>query len=484
MYVAITGKGKAKVIQFCEQHRIPKTNKKKTVVIKTIGNYETLLKENPNIIEELKEEAKRLTIEKKEKTPKTNLFRFGHSLVNALWKELSLDEILGENLSKSLFALVIYRLGSSYSTFLENRKTPFISLNSLSHSEFYDVLLQLDKKTKDLIKCFNKFFDKKIKRDKNIVYYHRGNYIYNSYWKVLYGLESNNFQKGEKDLPFNMNLFFDSYGIPISYHLSLKEDNSKNKLEDFKKNFKNSKLILVLTKESEIQEKGSISSISFEDLSEDIKNEILALESKQNEINAEIQQAENEKILLTNSFTRDTQEALRQADEQIKQFVFDQEKYAERQKTTEIKAPVTGSIQQLSVHTIGGVVTAAQPLMIVVPKQDKLEVNAMINNQEIGFIHQGQEATIKVEAFPYTRYGYLTGKVKSISFDAIENEKVGLVFSAIIELDKDYLVIDNHKINLTAGMTVNAEIKTGRRSVMSYLLSPLQSTVSESFRER
>lgn len=216
----------------------------------------------------------------------------------------------------------------------------------------------------------------------------------------------------------------------------------------------------------------------------DIKNEILALESKQNEINAEIQQAENEKILLTNSFTRDTQEALRQADEQIKQFVFDQEKYAERQKTTEIKAPVTGSIQQLSVHTIGGVVTAAQPLMIVVPKQDKLEVNAMINNQEIGFIHQGQEATIKVEAFPYTRYGYLTGKVKSISFDAIENEKVGLVFSAIIELDKDYLVIDNHKINLTAGMTVNAEIKTGRRSVMSYLLSPLQSTVSESFRER
>ena len=60
MYVAITGKGKSKVVQFCEQHRIAKTNKKKTVVIKTIGNYETLLKENPNIILELKEEAKRL----------------------------------------------------------------------------------------------------------------------------------------------------------------------------------------------------------------------------------------------------------------------------------------------------------------------------------------------------------------------------------------------------------------------------------------
>ena len=74
MYVAITGKGKSRVVQFCEQHRIPKTNKKKTVVIKTIGNYETLLKENPNIIEELKEEAKRLTIEKKEKIAKTKAY--------------------------------------------------------------------------------------------------------------------------------------------------------------------------------------------------------------------------------------------------------------------------------------------------------------------------------------------------------------------------------------------------------------------------
>ena len=131
MYVAITGKGKAKVIQFCEQHRIPKTNKKKTVVIKTIGNYETLLKENPNIIEELKEEAKRLTIEKKEKVPKTNLFRFGHSLVNELWKELSLDEILGENLSKSLFALVIYRLGSFLFNLPRKQKNSFYILNSL-----------------------------------------------------------------------------------------------------------------------------------------------------------------------------------------------------------------------------------------------------------------------------------------------------------------------------------------------------------------
>ena len=77
MYVAITGKGKSKVIQFCEQHRIAKTNKKKTVVIKTIGNYEILLKENPNIILDLKEEAKRLTEEKKKKFLKILFFDLG-----------------------------------------------------------------------------------------------------------------------------------------------------------------------------------------------------------------------------------------------------------------------------------------------------------------------------------------------------------------------------------------------------------------------
>ncbi|WP_256843260.1 HlyD family type I secretion periplasmic adaptor subunit [Rodentibacter rarus] len=216
----------------------------------------------------------------------------------------------------------------------------------------------------------------------------------------------------------------------------------------------------------------------------DINNEILTLESKLNEINAGIQQAKDEKELLTNTFTKDTQDSLRQANEQIRQLIFEKEKYTERQKTTQIKAPVTGSIQQLAVHTIGGVVTTAQPLMVVVPRRDKLEVKAIIANQDIGFIRQGQEVTIKIETFPYTRYGYLTGKVKSLSFDAIETEKTGLTFATIIELDKDYLIIENHRVNLTAGMIVSAEIKTGRRSVISYLLSPLQSTFSESFTER
>ena len=96
----------------------------------------------------------------------------------------------------------------------------------------------------------------------------------------------------------------------------------------------------------------------------------------------------------------------------------------------------------------------------------------------------GQPVVVKVEAFPYTRYGYLTGKVKSVSFDAVEHQQLGLVFAVLITLDQDYLVIDGQKVKLTGGMNVSAEIKTGRRRVIDYLISPLQTKVQESMKER
>ena len=275
MYVAITGKDKSRVVQFCEQHRIAKTNKKKTVVVKTIGNYEALLRENPNIILELKKEAKSLTDEKKKNKSKNILFRFGHSLVYSLWEEIGLKEVLGEALSKTLFSLVIYRLGSSYSTFLENRKTPFLNLESVSHSDFYKTLLELEKKEKDLIECFNKFFDKKVKREKKLAYYYTSTYKYNSYWKVLYGSPTFDVQEESETLDFEMALFFDSYGIPLSYKLFIKEKFSEKKLEEIKKIFKISKFVWVSTQENRIQKKSFISSVLFENLNLEIQKEIL-----------------------------------------------------------------------------------------------------------------------------------------------------------------------------------------------------------------
>jgi hemolysin D len=99
----------------------------------------------------------------------------------------------------------------------------------------------------------------------------------------------------------------------------------------------------------------------------------------------------------------------------------------------QIKAPVTGVVQQLNVHTVGGVVASAQAIMEVVP-DDTLEVGANISNKDIGFVNPGQQAIVKIATFPYTRYGYLSGHVIKVSKDATQDKKLGPVFLARIQI--------------------------------------------------
>lgn len=146
--------------------------------------------------------------------------------------------------------------------------------------------------------------------------------------------------------------------------------------------------------------------------------------------------------------------------------------------------PLMGTVQQLQTYTIGGVVTTAQPLMTIVPQDEQFEIEAMLSNKDIGFVNEGQDVTIKIEAFPYTRYGYIKGKVKYFSFEAIQDEKLGLVFPVTIVMDKSHLSIEGRNVELIAGMAVSAEIKTGERRVIDYLLSPLRKVVDDSFKER
>ena len=214
------------------------------------------------------------------------------------------------------------------------------------------------------------------------------------------------------------------------------------------------------------------------------QNDLASQKSKLIEIKETIRQADEEQQLNTQTLMRDTLDLLRQSDEQIAQLNAETEKALQRQTLMTLKSPVAGTVQQLSIHTVGGVVTAAQPIMVIVPDEDKLEVEAMVLNKDIGFVKAGQKVAIKVESFPYTRYGYINGTVKSISFDAIENEQLGLVYAAKIEPERDFLNIDGAKIKLTAGMNVTGEIKTGKRRVIDYLLSPLKTKVDESLKER
>ena len=214
------------------------------------------------------------------------------------------------------------------------------------------------------------------------------------------------------------------------------------------------------------------------------KNDLASQQSTLQQIAQAIKQAEDERLLNTQTIKRDTLDVLRQANEQIGQLEPEAEKAEQRKKLMTLTAPVDGTVQQLAMHTIGGVVTAAQPIMVIVPSEDKLEIEAIVPNKDIGFVQAGQEVVVKIESFPYTRYGYLTGKVKTVSFDAVENKDLGLVYTAIVFLDHDTLNIEGKPVRLDAGMNATAEIKTGKRSVISYLLSPLQTKVDESLRER
>ncbi|EOF7414816.1 HlyD family type I secretion periplasmic adaptor subunit [Salmonella enterica] len=154
------------------------------------------------------------------------------------------------------------------------------------------------------------------------------------------------------------------------------------------------------------------------------------------------------------------------------------------QNLTLIKAPVTGKVQQLNIHTIGGVVTPAQPLMVIVPSDKTVEVEASLENKDIGFVHPGQPVAVKVETFTFTRYGTIDGEVINVSGDAIDDEKRGLIYRCRIRLKSDFLLINGEKIALSPGMSVTAEIKTDKRRLIDYFLSPLQQTFQESFRER
>jgi hemolysin D len=180
-------------------------------------------------------------------------------------------------------------------------------------------------------------------------------------------------------------------------------------------------------------------------------------------------------------------------------------KAEQRTRLQALTAPTDGVVQQLAVHTLGGVVTPAQALIAVVPAESQIEIEAMISNRDIGFVHPGQQAEIKIDTFPFTRYGLLDGTVLSVSQDAIVRDKPSdptgskiagaeagssepkgqeLVYAARVSLDRTTMQIDDNVVNLTPGMAVTVEIKTGSRTVISYLLSPLMRYKHESLRER
>lgn len=182
--------------------------------------------------------------------------------------------------------------------------------------------------------------------------------------------------------------------------------------------------------------------------------------------------------------TRELQDRHNQASTKHSQPNAEQTKALQKEKLTQLLAPVSGTVQQLAIHSVGGVVTPAQALMVIVPDSPSVSAEVAIANLDIGFVNAGQEAQVKLETFSYTKYGTVKATVDKVAQDAVTDEKKGSFYPAILTLQQKDMDIDGKRVPISAGMNITAEVKTGKRRVIEYLLSPVQRAATESLRER
>ncbi|OHV88212.1 HlyD family type I secretion periplasmic adaptor subunit [Mesorhizobium sp. ORS 3428] len=228
------------------------------------------------------------------------------------------------------------------------------------------------------------------------------------------------------------------------------------------------------------------------------------------ETDAALRELKSEKVMALSHFVADNENRLADAERKADEAKQAVAKAAARLARTKLYSPTGGIAQQVAVTTVGQVVTTGQQLLVVAPTEGSLQVEALVANLDIGFVKPGQSAVIKVDAFPFTRFGVLHGKVSRVAPEAVEEQEAkrdlanaaaaananaaapasqagqpqSFVFPVTIALDEQAMDINGEMIPLTSGMTVSVEIKTDSRRVIDYLLSPITKVTSEAFRER
>ena len=203
---------------------------------------------------------------------------------------------------------------------------------------------------------------------------------------------------------------------------------------------------------------------------------------RENEEKLKSSAAEQEAFL--SGFLHKLRESISESAYQIQQAEQEWNRINYREKNMLLTSPVAGTIYQLGVHTIGAIVQSGQTTMLVVPEIDTLEVVVEIKSKDVGFLHVGQNAEVKVDAYPYVRHGSYKSVIVQISPDTIKtgdqaNKEKPFLCTLTTRSD-----ISQPKFSVLPGMSVLAEIKTGSRPVISYLLSPLSEALDKSFKER
>lgn len=240
-------------------------------------------------------------------------------------------------------------------------------------------------------------------------------------------------------------------------------------------------------KRRELLDKGYTPRLEFLEQEQELietEQQLLSVKSKLGELRAAVRTAVSRRAQIVAEERRAAEDQLADVSAQAGSLEQELIKALDRSRLQTLTAPVDGVLQQLAIHTEGGVVTPAQELMRIVPEGDHIEIEAMVLNKDIGFVHNGQTAEIKVESFPFTKYGTVPGGVKTVSRDAVLDENQGWVYPARFELHETEILAGEKYVPLTPGMSVTVEIKTGKRRLIQYLLAPLQEYQDESMRER
>ena len=204
-----------------------------------------------------------------------------------------------------------------------------------------------------------------------------------------------------------------------------------------------------------------------------LRESVIRTEAEISRLQAQKRQVQNEIVQLKADFKAQKLENLAETNKRINELESNKEQIEFSNINQKITAPVDGYIDKLMIHTVGGVVTPAQELIALTPSDMPISIKAQVLNKDIGFIKEGMPVSIKIDTYDFQKYGLLHGEVKSISQNSIEDEDLGPVYEIYITPDENSMLIDGKKQKISAGMTLNAEIKIGKRRIIEFFIYPL-----------
>jgi adhesin transport system membrane fusion protein len=260
----------------------------------------------------------------------------------------------------------------------------------------------------------------------------------------------------------------------------------KNRLSTARKNYRLKKKELDMTKP--LVKRRVVSQVDFMNIESEVntllekvessKLEINKINSQLNELYAKIEESELE-------FQNKSKKELNEVLAKVEYLSKSKDAFEDQVNRSDVKSPVNGVIKQMFVNTVGGVVRPGMDLIEIVPTSDKLIVEVKVKPSDIAFLHPDQQAIVKFTAYDFTIHGGLEGKVIHISADTIIDEQTKESFYLVrIKTDKNYLGNEENQLDIMTGMTVNVDIVTGQKSILSYILKPILKSKHYAFSER